>query len=206
MKVAVRNLEAEEVGSVELNDAVFGVEARPDIMQRVVLWQLAKRRAGTHKVKSRAEINRTGAKLGKQKGGGRARHGSRRVNRFRGGGVVHGPVVRDHATDLPKKIRLLGLRCALSSKAAEGKLVVLDQLSLGEPKTKVMAARLAKLGLGSVLFVAGDVVDANVELASRNLISVDVLPVQGANVYDILRRDTLVLTRDAVAKLEERLA
>ena len=148
MQVQIRNLAAEEVGSVELADAVFGVEVRADILHRVVLWQLAKRRAGTHKVKTRAEIARTGAKLYKQKGTGRARHGSRRVNLFRGGGVTHGPVLRDHATDLPKKVRALGLKCALSSKAAEGKLVVLDQATLAEPKTKMLVGALEQAGLG----------------------------------------------------------
>src|SRR5215208_1482520 len=169
MQVQIRNLAAEEVGSVELADAIFGVEVRADILHRVVLWQLAKRRAGTHKVKTRAEIARTGAKLYKQKGTGRARHGSRRVNLFRGGGVTFGPVVRDHATDLPKKVRALGLKCALSSKTAEG----------------------------NVLVITGAEVERNFDLAARNLPTIDVLPSQGLNVYDILRRDTLVLTQDA---------
>ena len=206
MQVQVKNLAAEEVGSLELADAVFGVEVRPDILHRVVLWQLAKRRAGTHKVKTRAEIARTGAKLYKQKGTGRARHGSRRVNLFRGGGVTFGPVVRDHATDLPKKVRALGLKCALSSKAAEGKLVVLDEAKLAEPKTKALAGALDKLGWGSTLVITGVEVERNFGLAARNLQTIDVLPAQGLNVYDILRRDTLVLTQDAVRQIEERLA
>ena len=206
MQVQIRNLAAEEVGSVELADAVFGVEVRPDILHRVVLWQLAKRRAGTHKVKTRAEIARTGAKLYKQKGTGRARHGSRRVNLFRGGGVTFGPVVRDHATDLPKKVRALGLRCALSSKVAEGKLVVLDEAKLAEPKTKTLAGALGKLGWGSTLVITGAEIERNFDLAARNLQTIDVLPAQGLNVYDILRRDTLVLTQDAVRQIEERLA
>jgi large subunit ribosomal protein L4 len=206
MQVQVKNLAAEEVGSLELSDAIFGVEIRTDILHRVVVWQLAKRRAGTHKVKTRAEINRTGAKMYKQKGTGRARHGSRRVNLFRGGGVAFGPQPRDHSIDLPKKVRVLGLKCALSSKAAEGKLLVLDEARLGEPKTKALAGALGKLGLGSALVITGAEVERNFALASRNLPLVDVLPAQGLNVYDILRRDTLVLTQDAVARIEERLA
>jgi large subunit ribosomal protein L4 len=206
MQVNVKNLAAEEVGSLELSDAVFGVEVRTDILHRVVVWQLAKRRAGTHKVKTRAEIARTGAKMYKQKGTGRARHGSRRVNLFRGGGVTFGPQPRDHSIDLPKKVRALGLRCALSSKVAEGKLLVLDQATLPEPKTKVLAGALEKLGLGSALVITGAEVERNFGLASRNLPLVDVLPVPGLNVYDILRRDTLVLTQDAVRQIEERLA
>jgi large subunit ribosomal protein L4 len=206
MQVQVKNLAAEEVGSLELADAVFGVEVRPDILHRVVLWQLAKRRAGTHKVKTRGEVARTGAKLYKQKGTGRARHGSRRVNLFRGGGVTFGPVVRSHAFDLPRKVRALGLRCALSSKAAEGKLVVLDEARLAEPKTKVLAGVLGKLGWGSTLLIAGTEIEANFQRAARNLPLIDVLPTQGINVYDILRRDTLVLTQDAVRQIEERLA
>ena len=206
MQVQIRNLAAEEVGSVELADAIFGVEVRADILHRVVLWQLAKRRAGTHKVKTRAEIARTGAKLYKQKGTGRARHGSRRVNLFRGGGVTFGPVVRDHAVDLPKKVRALGLKCALSSKVAEGKLMVLDEASLAEPKTKMLLGALGKLGLESTLVITGAEVERNFGLASRNLQTIDVLPAQGLNVYDILRRDMLVLTQDAVRQIEERLA
>lgn len=206
MQVQIKNLAADEVGSLELADAIFGVEVRSDILHRVVLWQLAKRRAGTHKVKTRAEIARTGAKLYKQKGTGRARHGSRRVNLFRGGGVTFGPVVRDHAVDLPKKVRALGLRCALSSKAAEGKLLVLDEAKLAEPKTKTLLGALDRLGLGSTLVITGLEVERNFELASRNLPQIDVLPAQGLNVYDILRRDTLVLTQDAVRQIEERLA
>jgi large subunit ribosomal protein L4 len=206
MQVQIKNLAAEEVGSLELSDAIFGVEVRPDILHRVVLWQLAKRRAGTHKVKTRAEIARTGAKLYKQKGTGRARHGSRRANIFRGGGVAFGPHPRDHAVDLPKKVRALGLRCALSSKAAEGKLLVLDEATLAEPKTKALQGALAKLGLGSALVITGAEIERNFDLAARNLPLLDVLPAQGLNVYDILRRDTLVLTQDAVRRIEERLA
>lgn len=206
MQIAVKNLAAEEVGSIELADAVFGVAVRPDILHRVVTWQLAKRRAGTHKTKTRAEINATTAKMYRQKGTGRARHGARSVNLWRGGGRAFGPVVRDHAIDLPKKVRALGLRCALSSKARDGKLLVLDTARLDEAKTKALAARLAGLSVTSALVVGGTQVDRNFLLASRNLPDIDVLPVMGANVYDILRRDLLVLTTDAVRHLEERLA
>ncbi len=206
MQLPVKNLEAQEVGTIELDDAIFGVEVRPDILQRVVVWQLAKRRAGTHKVKTRGEVNRSGAKIYKQKGTGRARHGSRRVNIFRGGGVAFGPVVRSHAIDLPKKVRALGLKCALSAKAKEGKLVVVDDLRLDEPKTKRVRAALERLGLGSVLLVGGKEIDRNFALGARNLPEVGLLPVQGANVYDILRRDVLVLTKEAVQGLVERLA
>ena len=205
MQVEVKNLAAEAVGSIELNELIFGVEPRQDILHRVVNWQLAKRRAGTHKVKSRAEIQRTGAKMYKQKGTGRARHGSRRVNIFRGGGVVFGPVVRDHGYDLPKKVRALGLKCALSAKAKDGKLLVLDEAKLESPKTKALKGALDKLGLASALVITGPEVESNFALALRNLPHFDVLPAQGLNVYDILRRDMLVLTRDALGKIEERL-
>jgi large subunit ribosomal protein L4 len=205
MQLPVRNLAAETVGQVELDDAVFGVEVRPDILQRVVTWQLAKRRTGTHDVKNRGEIARTGAKLYKQKGTGRARHGSRRVNIFKGGGRAFGPTPRDHATDLTKKVRALGLRCALSAKVREGKLMVLDAAAVAEPKTKQLAVQLHGLGIASALIVTGEQVERNFGLAARNLPLVDVLPAQGANVYDILRRDQLVLTTEAVRKLEERL-
>lgn len=206
MQLKVVNLAAEAVGEVELDDGVFGVAVRPDILHRVVVWQLAKRRAGTHDVKNRGEVARTGAKLYKQKGTGRARHGSRRVNIYRGGGRAFGPTPRDHSIDLPKKVRALGLRCALSSKAKDGKLVVLDAAVAAEPRTKALAAQLKGLGLASALIITGTEVDRNFGLAARNLPTIDVLPAQGANVYDILRRDTLVLTTEAVRRLEERLA
>ena len=204
MQLAVRNLAAEEVGAVELDDAIYGVEVRRDILHRVVLWQLAKRRSGTSKVKTRAEIARTGAKIYKQKGTGRARHGSRRANIFRGGGVAHGPHPRDYSFALPRKVRMLGLKCALASKVVDGKLMILDEAKLEERKTKLFKLALDKLGLGSVLIITGPEVDANLRLASRNLPHVDVLPAQGLNVYDILRRDSLVLTREALLKIEER--
>ena len=205
MQLSIKNLDNAEVGSIELADEVFGLGPRPDILARVVQWQLAKRRAGTHKVKERWEINRTGAKMYKQKGTGRARHGSKRVVQFRGGGVVHGPRVRDHGYLLPKKIRRLGLKTALSTKQQEGKLVVLDSLAFDTGKTSELAKRLQGFGWNSVLFVDGPEVDSGFARASANLLGIDVLPQQGANVYDILRRDVLVLTRAAVEHLEARL-
>ena len=205
MELSIRNLDNAEVGKIDLADEVFGLPIRVDILARVVTWQLAKRRAGTHKVKERHEINRTGGKMYRQKGTGRARHSSRRVVQFRGGGVVHGPRVRDHAHDLPKKVRRLGLKTALSSKQVDGKLVVLENLDGTAGKTAELAKRLGGLGWNSVLFIDGPEVDGAFKRAASNLIGVDVLPQQGANVYDILRRDVLVLTRDAVQHLEARL-
>jgi large subunit ribosomal protein L4 len=194
------------VGSIDLADSVFGIDVRADILHRVVNWQLAKRRAGTHKTKTRSEIRATTAKMYKQKGTGRARHATRSVGLWRGGGRAFGPVVRDHAVDLPKKVRALGLRCALSSKAREGKLLVLDAARLDAPRTMDLVARLLGLSVTAALVVEGEEVDRYFQLASRNLPHVDVLPAMGANVYDILRRDLLVLTTDAVRSLEERLA
>lgn len=205
MQIPVKNLDNAEVGTIEVAEEVFGLEPRPDILARVVHWQLAKRRAGTHKAKERHEINRTGAKMYRQKGTGRARHGSKRVVQFRGGGVVHGPRVRDHGYSLPKKVRRLGLKTALSSKQQGGKLVVLDTLAFEAGKTADLAKRLQGLGWSSVLFIDGPEVDAGFARAAANLVGVDVLPQQGANVYDILRRDLLVLTRSAVEHLEARL-
>lgn len=204
MDISVKTLDGGDAGEVALDDAIFGLEPRTDIIARVVRWQLAKRRAGTHAVKNRAEIWRTGKKMYKQKGTGNARHGSARVPQFRGGGRAFGPVVRSHEHDLPKKVRALGLKFALSSKARDRQLIVLDSAALPEGKTKVLADRLQKLGLGDVLVVDGSEPDANFGKAARNLPHIDVLPVQGINVYDILRRDTLVLTKAAVAALEER--
>ena len=205
MKIDVVNLDAQNVGSVELADSVFGVEVRRDILARMVNYQLAKRRAGTHKTKQIWEVSGTTKKPYKQKGSGNARQGSLRSAQFRGGGVIFGPVVRSHAHDLPKKVRALALKVALSSKAAEGKLVVLEKAAVPSPKTKELVSRLAKLNLGNALFIDGADVDVNFALASRNLPYIDVLPAQGANVYDILRRDTLVVTKDAVQALEARL-
>ena len=205
MQAPVKTLDNKTAGTVELNDAVFGATVRDDIMARLVHWQLAKRRAGTHKAKGISEIQGTTKKPWRQKGTGRARQGSLRSPQFRGGARIFGPVVRDHGYDLPKQVRKLGLVSALSSKQAEGKLVVLDAAKLDQPKTKELVQRLGKLGLSSVLLIDGAEIDQNFARAARNIPHLDVLPQQGANVYDILRRDTLVLTRDAVQSLEARL-
>ncbi len=205
MKTNVISLDNKAVGEIELADEVFGVAVRSDLLHRMVSYQLSKRRAGTHKTKGISEISGTTKKPFAQKGGGRARQGSLRSPQFRGGATIFGPVVRSHAFDLPKKVRSLALKTALSAKAAEGKLIVLDQAKLSAPKTKELATRLKALGWGSVLVIDGPAVDDNFALASRNIPFVDVLPSVGANVYDILRRDTLVLTKDAVAALEARL-
>lgn len=205
MKTNVISLDNQTVGEIELADEVFGLPVRGDILFRVVNWQLAKARSGNHKTKGISEISGTTKKPFAQKGGGRARQGSLRSAQFRGGATIFGPVVRSHAHDLPKKVRKLALKTALSAKAADGKLVIVDAASAGTPKTKELAARLTKLGWSSVLFIDASAVDGNFALASRNIPYVDVLPSQGANVYDILRRDTLVLTKDAVAALEARL-
>lgn len=205
MKCDIVNLDNQNVGSIELADSVFGAEVRADILSRVVNWQLANRRAGTHKTKTIAEVSGTTKKPYKQKGTGNARQGSLRATQFRGGGISFGPVVRSHAQDLPKKIRRLGMRCALSAKAQNGKLIVVDELKLPEVKTKELLAKMNKLGVESALFVGGAELDNNFNLAARNIVNVDVLPQQGANVYDILRRDTLVLTKEAAENLEARL-
>lgn len=204
MKTNVISLDNQSVGEIELADEVFGVPVRTDLLHRMVSYQLSKRRAGTHKTKGISEISGTTKKPFNQKGGGRARQGSLRSPQFRGGATIFGPVVRSHAFDMPKKVRALALKVALSAKAADGKLIVLDQAKLSAPKTKDLATRFKKLGWGSVLVIDG-ALDDNFALASRNMPFVDVLPSVGANVYDILRRDTLVLTKDAVAALEARL-
>lgn len=206
MEVAVITLDKGDAGRIELSPAVFEQPLRPDILHAVVRWQLAKRRQGTHKAKTRGEIKATTRKMYRQKGTGRARHGAATATQFRGGGKPFGPKPRDHAIALPKKVRQLGLKVALSSKLAEGKLVVLDQATLEEPKTKALASRLAALGWSSALLIDGAETDRNFALAARNLVGLDLLPAAGANVYDILRRDTLVLTKAAVRQLEERLA
>ena len=205
MKLTVHNLDNQEVGDIELADAVFGLPVRRDILARVVNWQLAKRRAGTHKAKGVSDISGTSKKPYKQKGTGRARQGSLRSPQFRGGAVIFGPVVRSHAFDLQKKVRRLGLKTALSAKQAEGKLIVIDAAKLDEAKTKALRARFDALGWSSVLIIDGTTLDEGFARAARNLPKVDVLPQQGANVYDILRRDTLVLTRDGAQQLEARL-
>jgi len=204
MKLTVRNLDNQEVGDIELAEEVFGLPVRRDILARVVNWQLAKRRAGTHKTKGISDISGTTKKPYKQKGTGRARQGSLRSPQFRGGAVIFGPVVRSHEFDLQKKVRRLGLKTALSAKQAEGKLVVLEEARLDDAKTKALRVRFDALGWASVLIIDG-AVNESFARAARNLPKVDVLPEQGANVYDILRRDTLVLTRAAVQQLEARL-
>lgn len=205
MQAPVKTLDNKAAGTVELSDDVFGAPVRADILARLVHWQLAKRRSGTHKTKGISEIQGTTKKPWAQKGTGRARQGSLRSPQFRGGARIFGPVVRDHGYSLPKKVRKLGLICALSSKQADKKLVVLDSLKLEKPKTKELALRLGKLGLNSALVIDGAEIDANFVRAARNIPNVSVLPQQGANVYDILRRDVLVLTKAAVQALEERL-
>lgn len=205
MKAVVKNLENKEVGSMEILDLVFGVEPRRDILSRMVNWQLAKRRAGTHATKGVSQISGTTKKPYSQKGTGRARQGSLRSPQFRTGAVIFGPVVRDHAHDMPKKVRALALRMALSSKQASGKLIILDEAKMADHKTKALAEKLSKMGLSNVLFIDGSNLDENFAKAVRNIPHVDVLPEQGANVYDILRRDVLVLTKNAVEQLQERL-
>src|ERR687891_1696843 len=206
MQVSIIKLDQSETGTIELSPAVFEQPLRSDILHQVVRWQLAKRRQGTHKAKTRGEVKATTRKMYKQKGTGRARHGAASAPQFRGGGKAFGPQPRDHAQSLPKKVRRLGLKVALSSKLADGKLVILDQATLDEPKTKPLAAALEKLGWSSALLIDGDEIDRNFALASRNLVGLQLLPSAGANVYDILRRDMLVLTTAAVRRLEERLA
>jgi large subunit ribosomal protein L4 len=205
MKSKVITLDNKAAGDIELNDAVFGTAVRKDILSRMVNYQLAKRRAGTHKVKTRGEISGTTAKPFRQKGTGRARQGSIRATQMRGGATVFGPVVRDHGHKLPKKVRRFALCSALSAKQADGKLIIVDEATLKESKTKTLIEKLDKLGLSNALIVAGPQVDENFARAAKNIVGVDVLPTQGANVYDILRRDTLVLTREAVETLEARL-
>ena len=204
MELKITTLAGETAGSVDLSDAIFGLEPRADILQRCVNWQLAKRQRGTHKVKTRGEIARTGKKVYRQKGTGGARHGSARANLFRGGGRSFGPVVRSHAIDLPKKVRALALKHALSSKVKAGGLIVVDKAAVDDGKTKALKATFDKLGLANALIIDGAEVDAKFQLAARNIPNIDVLPVQGINVYDIMRRHTLVLTRAAVDALEAR--
>ena len=205
MKCDVITLDNKKDGNIDLDDAIFGVDVRGDLMARYVNWQLAKRRAGTHKTKGRSEVASTRAKPFKQKGTGRARQGTHVAPQMRGGGIVFGPHVRDHGNSLPKKVRKAALRSALSSKQAEGKLIVLDVAEMKKGKTKELIAKLDKLGWGNALVIDGETVDVNFSRAASNIIGLDVLPSQGANVYDILRRDTLVLTKSGVEKLVERL-
>jgi len=204
MKIQVMKLDASKAGSIELSDEIFGLEPRPDILQRMVRYQLAKRQQGTHKAKTRGEVKATSKKMYRQKGTGSARHGNKAAPQFRGGGKAFGPVVRSHAIDLPKKVRALALKHALSAKAKADALVVLDDLTAGEAKTKALQAQFAGLNLSSALIIGGAEIETNFGRAVRNIRGVDVLPIQGINVYDILRCDTLVLTKAAVESLEER--
>jgi large subunit ribosomal protein L4 len=205
MKLDVIKLDGGKGGSIELSDEIFGIaEIRGDILQRVVTWQLAKRRSGNHKIQVRNEVSRTGKKMYKQKGTGGARHGSRRAAQFVGGAKAHGPVVRSHAFDLPKKVRALALRHALSSKAKDGSLIVVDTLTLKDAKTAALRTQLGAIGVTHALVIGGAEVDKNFGLAARNIPNVDVLPNAGLNVYDVLRRRTLVLTKDAVAAINAR--
>jgi len=205
MELKIMTLDGESAGTVDLPEAIFGLQPRSDILHRCVRWQLAKRQRGTHDVKNRSEINRTGKKMYRQKGTGSARHGSARVNLFRGGGRAFGPTPRSHGIELPKKVRALALKHALSAKAKDGGILVLDKASIQEGKTKTLRENFIKLGLNSALIIDGAELDANFALAARNIRDIDVLPVQGINVYDILRRPILVLTKTALEALEERL-
>lgn len=206
MKIAVKSLDNKEVGSIELDDSIFAVEIRGDILHRMVHYQLNKRRSGNHKTKGISEVSGTGKKPWAQKGTGRARSSSLRSAQFVGGATIFGPVVRSHGTDLPKKQRSLALKTALSAKAAAGKLIILDEAVAKAAKTQAMASTMKKLGLESALIVCGEVLDHNFALSTRNIPHIDVLPSDGANVYDILRHDTLVLTKEAVENLTKRLA
>jgi large subunit ribosomal protein L4 len=205
MKCQVTTLDNQAGGEIELSDAVFAAPVRKDILARVVNWQLAKRRAGTHDTKTRSQVKGSTTKIYRQKGTGRARHGAKKAPIFVGGGIAHGPHPRSHAHDLPKKVRRLGLKSALSAKAAEGKLTVLDSARMDSAKTRDAKQKLNALGLRNALIVAGGELDPNFSLAVRNIVGIDVLPQIGANVHDILRHDQLVLTKDAVEALEARL-
>jgi large subunit ribosomal protein L4 len=204
MKFDMTSIDGSSAGSLELSDAVFGLEPRADLIARMVRWQLAKRQAGTHKTLGRADIHRTGKKMYKQKGTGGARHGSARVPQFRGGGRAMGPVVRSHAHDLPKKVRALALRHALSAKVRDGGLVVWESAHIEEGKTKMLRASFEKSALKNALIIDGAEPKTKFAAAARNLPEIDVLPIQGVNVYDIMRREKLVLTRAAVEALEAR--
>ncbi|EEE45593.1 50S ribosomal protein L4 [Roseibium alexandrii] len=204
MELQVKTLEGGAAGSITVSDEIFGLDPRTDLIHRVVRWQLAKRQAGTHKTLGRSEVTGSTKKFVRQKGSGGARHGNKKAPQFRGGGRAFGPVVRDHGHDLPKKVRVLGLKHALSAKAKADSIVVVEDAKAAEAKTKALKSQLNKLGLTSALVIDGAEVDNNFALASRNIPHLDVLPVQGINVYDILRANTLVLTKAAVSALEER--
>ena len=204
MKAQITTLDAGDAGAIDLSDAIFGLEPRADILQRMVRYQLAKRQAGTHHAQDRQEVTVTGKKMYRQKGTGGARHGDKSVPQWRGGGKAFGPKPRDHELGLPKKVRALALRHALSAKAKASELIVLDSAALGAPKTAGLRKQFAKLGLENALIISGADIDNNFALAARNIPHIDVLPVQGINVYDILRRKKLVLTKDAIVALEAR--
>ncbi|MBA4798706.1 50S ribosomal protein L4 [Rhizobium rosettiformans] len=204
MELNVKTLEGKDAGKVSLSDEIFGLEPREDLIARMIRYQLAKKRQGTHKIKGRSEVSRTGSKMYKQKGTGRARHHSARAPQFRGGGKAHGPVVRSHAHDLPKKVRALALRHALSAKMKSEDVIIVDNLVAAEAKTKLLVGNFASLGLTNALVIGGAEIDSNFKLAASNIPHIDVLPVQGINVYDILRRGKLVLSKAAVEALEER--
>jgi large subunit ribosomal protein L4 len=204
MELQVKTLDGKDAGSVSVSDEVFGLEPRADILARMVRYQQMKRMSGTHKTKTRAEITGTTKKYLRQKGSGGARHGNKKVPQFRGGGRAFGPVVRDHAIELPKKVRALALKHALSSKVKNESLIILDDVKADAPKTAAVSAQVKGLGIENALFIAGQEVDSNFAKAARNIVGIDVLPVQGINVLDVLRRDTLVLTKAAVDALEER--
>lgn len=204
MDIEVKTLDGKKSGKVSVSDAIFGLDPREDIIQRMVRYQRAKARQGTHQTKGRSDVDRTGARLYRQKGTGNARHHAASAPQFRGGGKAHGPQSRDHSHDLTKKFRALALRHALSIKAKEGSLVVMDDLAVKDPKTAALRDQFGKLGIANALMIGGSELDQNFKLAARNIPNVDVLPVQGINVYDIVRRGTLVLSKAAVEALEER--
>lgn len=205
MKADIATLAGETSGSVDLDESIFGLEPRADLLQRMVEYQRAKRRQGTHKTKTRGEIARTKKKIVRQKGSGGARHGPSSVGLFRGGGKAFGRLPRDYAHDLNKKVRTLALKHALSSKQKAGALVILDEARIEEPRTRVLREAFSKLELSDALIIGGVELDNNFQLAARNLPKIEVLPTQGINVYDVLRREKLVLTKDALASLQERL-
>lgn len=205
MQLEVTSLDAKKSGTIDLDESIFGVEVRRDLLARVVNWQLAKRRAGTHKTKTRSEVTGTSKKAFRQKGTGRARRGNMKTNLLRGGGTAHGPSPRDHGFSLTKQLRKQALKIALSAKAADGKLIVIDEARTKSHKTKELAAQFDKLGFSSALIIEGNEFDELFARAARNIPGVDLMPQQGANVYDILRRDILVLTKGAVEALEARL-
>jgi len=206
MKLAIQTLAGKEAGSVEVSAEVFGLEPRTDLIARMVRYQLAKRQRGTHQAQERSTINRTTKKMYKQKGTGGARHGSAKAPQFRGGGRAFGPISRSHAHDLPKKVRVLALKHALSAKAKDANIIVLDKAEIAEPKTKLLLETLAKLGWSNALIIGGETLQDNFVLAARNIPNLDVLPVQGINVYDIIRREKLVLTTAALDAINARLA